>query len=181
MLSNILRLKSYFCLYYFRIVYLYQLLLALLFCIIFLFSNFFFELLKNIIILYLYFCLQNIEFFKSFKLIIVFKQKEFQQIYLSQFVQIDRRVKFWFQLLESTQFDDFNIRNRIETRVDFYFFKIDSTRFESIFDFNIRNRIELLRNRKLRYYVKNYYFKICVIIICYQNYNLLYYYIIITY
>jgi len=49
----------------------------LFFCIIFLFSSYFLELLKNIVILYLYFCLQNIKLFKSFKLSIVFKQRKF--------------------------------------------------------------------------------------------------------
>jgi len=101
-------------------------------------------------------------------------------LFLYMQMMIDRQVGFRFQLLESTQLDDFNIWNRIEIQIDFYFFEIDSIRFESIFDSNIRNRIELLRNRKLRYYVKNYYFKIYLIIICYQDYNLLYYYIIIT-
>ncbi len=68
-----LRHKSYACLYYLKIACLIYLLLILLFCIIFLFLSYFLELLKNIVILYLYFCLQNVKLFKNFKLIIIFK------------------------------------------------------------------------------------------------------------
>jgi len=77
MLDSILRFKSYACLYYLKTTCLHCLLLVLLFCIIFLFLNSFLELLKNIITRYLYFCLQIVEFFENFKLIIVFKQRRF--------------------------------------------------------------------------------------------------------
>jgi len=76
-LSSTLLHNNFARLYYSKITCLDLLLLALLFFIIFLILNLLFRTIKELNYTIFVLFLQNVEFFKSFELVIIFKRKKF--------------------------------------------------------------------------------------------------------